>query len=98
MRIFQRQFLTRLVFLFLLCFLCAVVPVFSGPTGGVVVSGQATIGQQNSLTTEITQTTDRAIINWNQFGTAQNEAIRFVQPNVASIALNRVTGIDPSIL
>ncbi|MEK7286561.1 MAG: filamentous hemagglutinin N-terminal domain-containing protein [Nitrospirota bacterium] len=86
---------------FLFFFLSSLVALnlaFAGPNGGIVVDGSATIGHPDSLTTEIAQTSARAIINWNQFGSAANEAISFRQPSSESVALNRVTGSDPSIL
>lgn len=67
------------------------------PTGGVVTSGNATItGPSNQLT--ITQTTPNAAINWQGFGIAAGESVRFVQPDNRSIALNRVVGNDPSAI
>lgn len=67
------------------------------PTGGVVTSGNATIaGPSNQLT--ITQTTPTAAINWQGFGIAAGESVRFVQPDSRSIALNRVVGNDPSAI
>lgn len=67
------------------------------PTGGVVTSGNATIaGPSNQLT--ITQTTPNAAINWQDFGIAAGESVRFVQPDSRSIALNRVVGNDPSAI
>ncbi|MBQ0920802.1 filamentous hemagglutinin N-terminal domain-containing protein [Hydrogenophaga aromaticivorans] len=67
------------------------------PTGGVVTSGNATIaGPSNQLT--ITQTTPNAAINWQGFGIAAGESVRFVQPDSRSIALNRVVGNDPSAI
>ena len=59
-------------------------------------------GSVNIVTTgndmQINQTTDKAIINWQKFGVAPNESVTFSQPSRSSIALNRVTGTDPSAL
>ncbi|MDP1766443.1 MAG: filamentous hemagglutinin N-terminal domain-containing protein [Methylotenera sp.] len=43
----------------------------------------------------INQTSQQAIVNWQSFGIAANEAVRLIQPNQGS-ALFRVTGSDPS--
>ena len=68
------------------------------PTDGHVVAGQATIQHSTPTTLNIRQATDKAIINWNSFSIAANEAVRFYQPSIYSIALNRVIGIDPSVI
>jgi filamentous hemagglutinin family protein len=74
------------------------VPAHSNPQGGQVVGGSASIATQGSTTT-ITQTTDRAVINWNTFNIGSGETTRFIQPNAGSIALNRVTGgLGPSTI
>ena len=75
----------------------ASIPAQAAPTGGTVVTGTATI-QQAGTTTTITQATNQAIINWNSFGIGANELVRFIQPGQLSVALNRVTGIDPSVI
>jgi filamentous hemagglutinin family protein len=61
-----------------------------------VVSGTATINTADNTTT-IT-TSDRAIIDWLRFSIAANETVNFVQPASTSIVLNRVTGIDPTVI
>ena len=74
------------------------VHIFALPQGGTVISGQAQISQPNALNMQINQASGKAIINWQKFGIAQPEAVRFLQPSASSWALNRVVGIDPSIL
>lgn len=71
-------------------------PVFANPEGGVVVAGSATIQGQGTGNTQITQTSDKAAINWQSFSIGQGETTRFVQPSSQSIALNRVVGSNPS--
>jgi len=68
------------------------------PTDGHVVAGQATIHKISPTSLSVTQTTDKAILNWNSFSIAGNEAVRFLQPSMHSIALNRVIGVDPSVI
>ena len=68
------------------------------PTDGHVVAGQATIHQVSPTSLSVTQTTDKAILNWNSFSIGANEGVRFLQPSMHSIALNRVIGVDPSVI
>lgn len=78
------------------------VPVWSfaapvvGPNGGVT-SGSATI-VQNGAVTDINQSSNKAVINWQSFSTSPNETVNFNQPNAASITLNRVIGNEQSVL
>ena len=68
----------------------------AAPVGGIVTHGAATIDTSGALT-RITQTTDRAIINWSGFSTAAGESVRFDQTAGAAV-LNRVTGTGASVL
>src|SRR5690348_13447949 len=72
--------------------------VLALPTDGKVVAGQATIQHTTPTSLGIHQSTDKAILNWNSFSIAANEAVRFYQPSLYSIALNRVIGVDPSVI
>ncbi len=78
--------------------LCAPTFTLALPADGKVIAGQATIQQTTPSSLSIRQATDKAILNWNSFSIAANEAVRFHQPSISSIALNRVTGIDPSVI
>ena len=69
-------------------------PVHAGPAGEQVVAGQATVSRAGANTL-ITQTTDRAAINWQSFNIGAAESVRFAQPSVSSIALNRVLSSEP---
>ena len=65
------------------------------PSGGSVAAGAATLSSgANTLT--VNQSSQNAVLNWQSFSIAQGEAVRFAQPNSSSVALNRVTGPDPS--
>ena len=67
------------------------------PTNGQVASGTATMVQSgNSLT--IQQTTQKLVTNWDTFNIGSNSTVTFNQPNSASVALNRVSGGDPSYI
>ena len=70
----------------------------ANPTGGQVVGGAATISQPNASTVNVTQTTDRAAINWQSFSIDKGQTTQFVQPSASSVALNRVVGADPSVI
>jgi filamentous hemagglutinin family protein len=75
--------------------LCAPLAAVANPTGGTVAAGAATITHAGPTTT-ITQGTDRAVINWNDFNVGAGELTRFVQPGATSAVLNRVTGGNPT--
>lgn len=68
----------------------------ANPTGGQVVSGQATMVNSGNLLT-VTNSAN-AIINWQTFSIGRNETTRFVQPSASSAVLNRVLGNNPSEL
>ncbi len=66
------------------------------PSGGTVVGGAASIANLDANHQRITQTTDRAIINWQTFSIGASDYVQFIQPSTSSVALNRVTGGTPS--
>jgi len=68
------------------------------PQGGVVASGQAKIVTPLGGTLAITQTSSRAVIDWNSFSVGQTNSVNFLQPNSSSAILNRVTGSTPSTI
>ena len=45
---------------------------------------------------QITQGTDRAIINWGDFSIGNGQTVQFIQPGSNSLAVNRVIGDNPS--
>ena len=65
------------------------------PSGGKIVSGQATITVNGNAMT-VRQSTDKLIANWQDFSIGKNAAVTFRQPNASSVALNRVVGQSPS--
>ncbi|WP_332877347.1 MBG domain-containing protein [Massilia sp. S19_KUP03_FR1] len=78
---------------------CGLSGVAAGaPTLSGVVAGSAQITQPNSTTTLVAQGTGKAILAWRDFSIAAGETVRFQQPDANSVALNRVTGSDPSAI
>ncbi|MDY6944966.1 MAG: YDG domain-containing protein [Pseudomonadota bacterium] len=70
-------------------------PGYASPEGGTVVAGNASISSAPGNTT-IHQTSQNVALNWQSFDIGIGEAVRFVQPDSNSVALNRVLGADPS--
>ncbi|MGV8953444.1 MAG: filamentous hemagglutinin N-terminal domain-containing protein [Cypionkella sp.] len=71
------------------------LPAYALPVNGVVVAGNASIAAGAGNLT-VTQTSQNAALNWQSFNIGAAEAVKFVQPNSSSVALNRVLGSDPS--
>lgn len=71
-------------------------PAAALPTGGNVVAGQATIQKPTTTQQIVTQTSQKAVIDWTTFSIASGETVRFDQPSSSAVLLNRVTGYDPS--
>lgn len=61
------------------------------PVSPTVARGAATVATTGS-TTIVTQTTSKAVLNWQSLSVAGGSTLRFDQPDVNSITLNRVTG------
>ena len=68
---------------------------FATPSDGLVVKGVATISQ-SGLSTTINQATARAVIDWRGFDIGANERVQFIQASQSAIALNRITGGNPT--
>ncbi|MDR2297064.1 MAG: YDG domain-containing protein [Comamonas sp.] len=65
------------------------------PTGGSVVQGSASIGQNGNAMT-VQQGSGKVIINWGSFNIGKDASVQFQQHQNTDIALNRVTGSDGS--
>ncbi|HUO44617.1 MAG TPA: filamentous hemagglutinin N-terminal domain-containing protein, partial [Burkholderiales bacterium] len=68
----------------------------ANPTDPMVVNGQVSFNGNGNLL-QITNSPG-AIINWRSFSIASNEVTRFIQQSAVSAVLNRVTGVDPSLI
>ncbi|SEM56900.1 filamentous hemagglutinin family N-terminal domain-containing protein, partial [Syntrophus gentianae] len=68
------------------------------PKGEQLKAGNSTFSRPNATTLNITQTTKKSIINWQDYSIAAGESVRYTQPSSSAISLNRVTGSDPSKL
>ena len=66
------------------------------PNGAQVVSGAVSIDQSLPNQTQITQSTAKAIVNWNGFSIGSDHQVTFSMPNSSSISLNRVVGDQAS--
>ena len=60
-----------------------------------MVAGQATIAQQGG-TTQVTQASQRAVMNWQSFNVGAAEAVMFSQPSSSAAILNRIVAGDAS--
>ncbi|RZL41806.1 MAG: filamentous hemagglutinin N-terminal domain-containing protein, partial [Variovorax sp.] len=56
----------------------------------------ATNAGDHTLT--VGQTSQRAVIQWDSFNVGRSAAVRFVQPDAASVTLNRVVGNESSVI
>lgn len=65
------------------------------PTGGQVVRGDAALQSLGSRL-DITQRTDRVVLDWQSFDIGRDATVSFSQPSSAAVALNRVLSADPS--
>ena len=66
------------------------------PTGESVVHGDVSVARPNAQNMEITQGTQKAIVNWQSFSIGGSEHVNISQLNASSVLLNRVVGNDPS--
>lgn len=71
-------------------------PTWALPTGDQLVAGQATVSTTNAGQMQINQASQKAVINWQGFSVAPNEAVNIQQPNANAALLNRVVGQDAS--
>ena len=67
------------------------------PTGGQVAAGSASIAQTANRM-DVTQTSQKAVLNWQTFNIGAAAQVNFAQPNASAVALNRVLSSDPSAI
>jgi filamentous hemagglutinin family protein len=68
----------------------------AGPLGEVVQQGVVGVTRPDALTTEVTQTSQHAVVNWQTFSVGGQEYVKFVQPGTNAAILNRVVGGEAS--
>lgn len=71
------------------------LPPLTLPQGPQVMAGQVQ-AKQTPGGLALNQTTPKAIVNWQTFNIGEQANVQFIQPNAASIVLNRVTDANPS--
>jgi filamentous hemagglutinin family protein len=72
--------------------------VWALPVGEQVVSGQATVARPNATQMQIQQSSQKAIVNWQGFSISPNEVVNIQQPSFNAALLNRVVGMDASVI
>jgi filamentous hemagglutinin family protein len=68
------------------------------PTAPSVVQGSANVTRPGVGQMSVQQNSQNVVINWQSFSIGANGRVVFNQPNAQSVALNRVTGSDPSAI
>ncbi|MDP3840409.1 MAG: filamentous hemagglutinin N-terminal domain-containing protein [Methylococcales bacterium] len=76
--------------------LVCTTPAWALPTGEQLVAGQATVSTSNPHQMHIDQTSQKAVINWQNFSVQQHDTVNIQQPNANAALLNRVVGQDAS--
>ncbi len=65
------------------------------PAGGQVSSGSAAI-TSNATTTLVRQSSQNAVVNWQNFNIGSAQTVQYAQPGASSFTLNRVISANPS--
>jgi filamentous hemagglutinin family protein len=66
------------------------------PQGAQIAAGAATVLSPALGQLNITQSTPKAIINWNSFDIGSQAKVNFVQPSASASVLNRVLSTEPT--
>ncbi|NPU86277.1 MAG: filamentous hemagglutinin N-terminal domain-containing protein [Syntrophaceae bacterium] len=88
--------MTGIFFLMAILLLSTAGPVRAFPSGAQVINGQVSFSSQGNMLT-ITNSPS-SIINWQAFSIGTGEAVRFVQQSSTSAVLNRVVGLEASLI
>jgi filamentous hemagglutinin family protein len=70
----------------------------ANPQNGMVVGGNAPIRQTSPSDVRNEQMSNNPIVSWQSFSIWDVQGTIFQQPSRAPIVLNRVTGVDPSVI
>ncbi|MDH6592537.1 filamentous hemagglutinin family protein [Variovorax sp. TBS-050B] len=97
LRAAARRLRLRPVALSLICAGAAPAMAQVLPTGFSLVGGSVAMSQNGGVM-NLTQSTQRGIVNWTTFSIGAGGAVNIQQPNAASILLNRVTGNETSTI
>ncbi|MDQ0572699.1 filamentous hemagglutinin family protein [Variovorax paradoxus] len=93
---FQPRLQLRPVALALVCLGLAPALAQTLPTGLLPIAGGVTAATPNAATMNITQTTARAIAQWNTFSIGADATLNIAQPSTSSVLLNRLVGGAPA--
>lgn len=68
------------------------------PTGETVISGSAGFDRPGAGQLDITQNSNRVVIEWDNFDIGSAAQTEFIQPGAGAVAVNRITGggADPT--
>lgn len=69
----------------------------AGPAGATYNPAEVSVTQSGNATT-VSQSTNRAVIDWQSFNVGRNESVHFAQPGAASSTLNRVQAGQESVI
>ena len=72
--------------------------VFALPQGGQIIAGSGAIHEHTPGNMEIHQSSSQMIANYQSFSIGSAQSVQFIQPSASSVSLNRVIGIDPSVI
>ncbi len=68
------------------------------PTGGHVTAGRVTIEAPGTASLLVNQSSQRAVVRWNDFSIGQGRSVSFRQPTGTAAILNIATGSAASVL